>query len=76
MVSPVSINFCIVYLFLVNGPHALYVNPGCFKCISGINFSPANKNILTNSFILNWNYLNEIVIITIKPFKTKYCLIK
>ena len=32
--------------FLVNGPQALYVNPGCFKCISGINLSPPNKTYL------------------------------
>ena len=30
----------------------LYVNPGCFKCISGINLSPANKNLFTILFIL------------------------
>ena len=45
--SPVSLNFCILSLFYVNGPKALYVNPGCVKCISGINLSPVNKNLLT-----------------------------
>ena len=39
-------------LVLVNGPQALYVKPGCFKCISAINLSPANKNLLTISFLL------------------------
>ena len=34
-----------------NGPQALYINPGCFKCISGINLSPANKNLLSISLI-------------------------
>ena len=34
-------------LFSVNGPKALYVNPGCVKCISGINLSPANKSLFT-----------------------------
>ena len=38
-------------LFLVNDPQALYVSPGCFKCISGINLSPANKaHLLLHSF--------------------------
>ena len=35
---PVSLNFDILSLFLMNGPEALYINPGCFKWISGINF--------------------------------------
>ena len=30
----------------------LYVIPGCFKCISGINLSPANKCLFTIAFIL------------------------
>ena len=42
--------FFIRSLFLVNGPQALYVNPGYLKCISGINLSPANKNVFTISF--------------------------
>ena len=36
----------------INGPHALYVNPGCLEYISGVNLYPANKNFLTISFIL------------------------
>ena len=47
-----SLNFCILYLFFVNDPQALYVNPGCLKCISGINLSSAYKNLLNISFIL------------------------
>ena len=50
--SPVSLKFFIRSLFLVNGPQALHVYPGCLKCISGINLPPANKNLLTISFIL------------------------
>ena len=37
--------------FFVNGPEEFYVNPGCLKCISGTNLSPANKNLLIVSFI-------------------------
>ena len=33
-------------LFLVNSRQAQFVNPGCLKCISGINLSPANKTCL------------------------------
>ena len=29
----------------VNGPQALYVNPGCIKCISGIHLFHASKFI-------------------------------
>ena len=36
----------------MNGSQVLYVNPGYFKCIFGINVSPANKNIFIISFIL------------------------
>ena len=32
---------------MVNEPQALYVSVGCLKCISGINLSPAIKNLLT-----------------------------
>ena len=32
---PVSLDFLLLFLFLVNGPQALYVNPGCLKCIYG-----------------------------------------
>ena len=39
--------------FFVNGPQELYVNPGCIKCIYGINLSHANENVFTNSFILS-----------------------
>ena len=42
---PVIINFPILCLFFLNGPQALEVKPGCFKCISGINLSAANKNL-------------------------------
>ena len=37
-------------MFFVNGPQALYVNPGCLKCISCLNLSPANKNLCAISF--------------------------
>ena len=43
---------CILSWFFVNGPQALYINPGCLKCTTGINLSPANKNLLTISVIL------------------------
>ena len=33
------------------GLQALYINPGCLKCISGMNLSLANKNLITISFI-------------------------
>ena len=52
--SPVCLNFFILYLFLVNGSQALYGNPGCLKCISGIDTSPANKNLLIISSILHF----------------------
>ena len=52
--SPILLNFCILSLLFVNYlPQALYVNPGYLECISGINLSPANKNLLTISFILH-----------------------
>ena len=38
----------------MNGPQALYVNPGCLKCISNINLSPANKSLLAIAFILQF----------------------
>ena len=31
---PVSLNFCIFSMFLVNGPQALYLTLGSNKCIS------------------------------------------
>ena len=36
----------------MNGPQALYVNPGYLKCISDVNLSPANKSLLAIAFIL------------------------
>ena len=50
--SPVSLNFWILSLFFVNGQQALYVNLGCLKYISGINLSPANKNLINILFNL------------------------
>ena len=50
--SPVSLNFSIFSLFLVNDPQALQGNPGCRKRILGIILSPANKKLFTISFIL------------------------
>ena len=56
--SPVYLNFCILCLFLVDGPQALYVNPGWLKRISDMNLFPANKTCwLFRSFYI---------------FKTKY----
>ena len=52
MICISCLHFLILSLFLVNGPQALKVKPGCFKCISGINLSPANKNVFTISFIV------------------------
>ena len=51
--SPFSLNFFILSLFLVNGPRTLYVNPGCIKCIPGINLSHANNNLLLHFILLN-----------------------
>ena len=42
--SFLSLIFCILSLFLENVPQVLWVNPGC-KCISGMNLSPASKNL-------------------------------
>ena len=54
--SPVSLNFFIRFLFVANGPQALQVNLVYLKYISGINFSPANENLITILFILPlWN---------------------
>ena len=50
--SPSFANFCILSLFFVNEPEALYLNPGYLKSTSGINLSPANKILLTISFPL------------------------
>ena len=46
------LDFFILSLFLVNERQALYVNPGCLKCISGINLSAANKKLFIIEFIL------------------------
>ena len=45
----------------MNGPQALFVNPGCFKCIAGTNLSPANKSLFTIAFILY--FWNKVLII-------------
>ena len=37
----------------MNGPEALYVNPGRLKCTSDMNLSPTNKNLFTILFILH-----------------------
>ena len=50
--STFPLHFSIFSLFYVSGPQALYVNPSCLKCISGINLFPANKNVLSISIIL------------------------
>ena len=53
--SSVSLNIWIIFLFLVNAqanPQAQRVNLGYFKCISVINLSRVNKNVLTISLIL------------------------
>ena len=42
---PISLDFCILSLIAVNSPKALYVNPGCLKCILGINISCKQKRI-------------------------------
>ena len=36
----------------MNGPQALYVNPGCLQCISGINLSLDNENVFIIALIL------------------------
>ena len=41
----------------MNGPQALYVNPGCLKYISGINLSLNNKSLFTIAFMLYF-YVN------------------
>ena len=47
-------NFCILVIFFlcVNNPQALSVNAGCLKCISNMNLSLANKNLLIILFTL------------------------
>ena len=51
-VNLVSLNFCILSLYLVNGPQVLYVNPGCLKSIPGINLFSTNESLFTISLIL------------------------
>ena len=48
--------FCRIYLFLVNGLYALHVN-ALLICISGINVSPANRNVL---LYCSWLLLERI----------------
>ena len=48
-------------MILVNGPRALYINPGCIKRILGMSVSAGN-----NSFLLFHSFY---------VFKTKYQLI-
>ena len=50
---PVYLYFGIFSRYLVISPQAIKVNPGCFKCSSGINLSPFNKNSLMILFNLN-----------------------
>ena len=50
--SPVSLSFCILFLFLVNGPQALYVNPGYIKSISGMNLSPVYYSLIIKTCLL------------------------
>ena len=38
------------FFILVDDPQALYVNAGCFKCISGMNLYPPNESFLIVSF--------------------------
>ena len=60
--SPVSLIYFILSLILVTGPQDLYGNQGCLKCISGINLSPANKNvfIIFIHFIPSINLFNTV----------------
>ena len=46
------LNLFFLSLFILNGSQVLYVNLGCLKCISGMNWSHANKNLFIISFIL------------------------
>ena len=48
----INISWFSCLLKLLYWPRALIVNPGCLKCISGKNLSPANKNLLSISLIL------------------------
>ena len=59
--SPVSLNFYTPYFFIVNGPQALYVNPGCLKCVSGMNLSLANKSLVHKKiFSLVWQVVFKL----------------
>ena len=53
-------NYILDYLQFqkLNGPQALEVKPGCFKCISGINLSAANKNLhnFVHFYMVKINY--------------------
>ena len=40
------------FLFLINDPQALRVNPGCLKCILEMKNEKTNKNLFTISLIL------------------------
>ena len=48
---PIFSIFCIFLLLFANGPQAQYLNPGCLRCISGMNLSPANKILLITALI-------------------------
>ena len=65
--SPVSLNFYILSLFFVNGPQALYINPVCLKCSSGMDLSSVNKELFTISFIL---YLVKTCLLVSKQKRT------
>ena len=52
--------FCILFLFLVNGSQASYLNPACPKCISGINLYSSSKNLFTISFFMKMNIQNFV----------------
>ena len=53
----------------MNGPQTLDENPGCLKCISGINLSSADKNLFTIAFIL---YFQNKVLAIGKSLKNRY----
>ena len=50
--SIVSVTFCVLSLFLVNGPHNFYANSGCLECILIKNIFSSNKKLWTVPFIL------------------------
>ena len=46
-------------LIFISCPQALYENPGCLICISGINLSPGNKKLFTiYSFYILYSLVN------------------